>query len=223
MFANTDNYFESATDQRRTNRRGFEGQSFSETGREGAGGRSVHHSHLPPEGARQPMPHESMPAWMGEAQGYGQHPPALHAGADTGAGHRHYDDHRAGHSQAHGFEHGGEAGPSAASPALAQQSADAVNGGSSLISRNVVVDGKRTSIRLEQAYWDALKVITRREGVSVNELCTRIDRLKLCSSFTASVRVVALKYFWQPEVRRALFPERIYQPQHYPQRPRGGF
>ena len=47
---------------------------------------------------------------------------------------------------------------------------------STLCSRNVVVAGHRTSVRLEPEVWDALADICRREEVLLNELCTRIDR-----------------------------------------------
>lgn len=47
---------------------------------------------------------------------------------------------------------------------------------SSLVSRNVVVAGHRTSVRLEPELWDALAAICKRERLSLNELCTNIDR-----------------------------------------------
>lgn len=68
-------------------------------------------------------------------------------------------------------------------------------GMTSMVSRNVVIAGRRTSLRLEQAIWDALEEIAVREGLSVNEVCTRVDRARPERSLTASVRVYVLDYF----------------------------
>ncbi|AWK86305.1 ribbon-helix-helix domain-containing protein [Azospirillum thermophilum] len=43
-----------------------------------------------------------------------------------------------------------------------------------LRSQNIMIGGHRTSMRLEPSMWDALEDIARREGISVNKLCTRI-------------------------------------------------
>lgn len=43
-----------------------------------------------------------------------------------------------------------------------------------LKSQNIMIGGHRTSMRLERSMWDALEDIGRREGLSVNRLCTSI-------------------------------------------------
>ena len=40
---------------------------------------------------------------------------------------------------------------------------------------NVIVNGRRTTLRIEPYYWDSLRDIGRRESFSVNELCSLID------------------------------------------------
>lgn len=66
-----------------------------------------------------------------------------------------------------------------------------------LVSRNVTVGGRRTSLRLEPEMWDALDEIAEREAVTLSEICTRIDRARRhgASSLTAAVRVFVLSYF----------------------------
>jgi predicted DNA-binding ribbon-helix-helix protein len=76
-----------------------------------------------------------------------------------------------------------------------QTMAEAANGGSTLINRNVTVAGHRTSIRLEPAMWDALRQICEREHKPCNELVTEIDRQRIESSLTAAIRVYLLRYF----------------------------
>jgi len=47
---------------------------------------------------------------------------------------------------------------------------------SGLINRNVTVNGRRTSIRLEPEMWDALEEIAKRENVRVSDVVSRIDQ-----------------------------------------------
>lgn len=67
--------------------------------------------------------------------------------------------------------------------------------GSTLVNRNITVAGRRTSIRLEPAMWEALHQICAREGRSLNELATEINRERAQSSLTAAIRVFLLRYF----------------------------
>jgi predicted DNA-binding ribbon-helix-helix protein len=64
-----------------------------------------------------------------------------------------------------------------------------------LVSRNVTVGGRRTSLRLEPGMWDALDEIAEREEVSVSEIATLLDRRRGGSSLTAAVRVFVLSYY----------------------------
>lgn len=43
-----------------------------------------------------------------------------------------------------------------------------------LISRKVLVRGRPVSVRLEDAYWDDLAGIARREGMSLDDLCASV-------------------------------------------------
>ena len=66
---------------------------------------------------------------------------------------------------------------------------------STLVSRNVTVSGRRTSMRLEGAMWDALHAICHREGRSLHEMCSIINEQRQESSLTASIRVFIMLYF----------------------------
>lgn len=66
---------------------------------------------------------------------------------------------------------------------------------STLISRNITLADRRTSIRLEPEMWDALNEICAREGRSLHDICTQIDRDRTQSGLTAGVRVFVLNYF----------------------------
>lgn len=64
-----------------------------------------------------------------------------------------------------------------------------------LKNRNIKLQGKRTSLRLEPAMWDALEEISRREGRTIHDICAAIEDRRLQSTRTAAVRVFILRYF----------------------------
>jgi predicted DNA-binding ribbon-helix-helix protein len=67
---------------------------------------------------------------------------------------------------------------------------------STLVSRNITVSGKRTSVRLEPAMWSALRDISRRERCTIHDLCSLIAlRKKEKKSLTAAIRVFLMLYF----------------------------
>ena len=67
---------------------------------------------------------------------------------------------------------------------------------SSLINRNIVVDGRRTSIRLEEEMWGDLQDICKREGKSMNELCTLVNNFRPTGrSLTSAIRVFLITYY----------------------------
>lgn len=67
---------------------------------------------------------------------------------------------------------------------------------SSLVSRNITVMGRRTSVRLEPEMWTALREIARRESCSIHNLCSLIYMRKSArTSLTAAIRVFLILYY----------------------------
>src|SRR5579859_1151253 len=67
---------------------------------------------------------------------------------------------------------------------------------STLLSRNVTVLGRRTSVRLEPAMWSTLREIARHERCRIHDLCSLIDRHKSPdTSLTAGIRVFLMLYY----------------------------
>lgn len=66
---------------------------------------------------------------------------------------------------------------------------------SNLRTRNVIVDGHRTSVRLEPALWDAFDEICRREHKSARTVCSEIGQRRREGGFTSALRVYILSYF----------------------------
>jgi predicted DNA-binding ribbon-helix-helix protein len=67
---------------------------------------------------------------------------------------------------------------------------------STLVSRNVVVSGRRTSVRLEPEMWDGLREICLRERSTLHQICTTVALQKQEeTSLTAAIRVFVMRYF----------------------------
>lgn len=61
--------------------------------------------------------------------------------------------------------------------------------------KNIVIDGRRTSMRLEESMWVAVHEICEREGTTLNELCSSVSRQRGTGSLTSAMRVHILKYY----------------------------
>lgn len=62
------------------------------------------------------------------------------------------------------------------------------------IKRSITISGHRTSITLEQPFWDELKAAACRKKTSVTELVRRIDSQRdATGSLTSAIRVFILK------------------------------
>ena len=66
---------------------------------------------------------------------------------------------------------------------------------SPLISRNIRIDGRRTSVRLEASMWDALKEICQQQQQSVHAFCEDVERGRGPLSLTAAIRVAIVSHY----------------------------
>lgn len=67
---------------------------------------------------------------------------------------------------------------------------------STLVNRNIMVGGRRTSVRLEPEMWTALLDIARRENQTIHGIATVVnERKKPETSLTAAIRVFCLAYY----------------------------
>ncbi|MFN7113593.1 MAG: ribbon-helix-helix domain-containing protein [Alphaproteobacteria bacterium] len=65
-----------------------------------------------------------------------------------------------------------------------------------LISKNVRIHDRRTSVRLEPEMWQALREVAEIEGCSIHDLCGAVHDLKEAgASFTAALRVFLMEYY----------------------------
>lgn len=67
---------------------------------------------------------------------------------------------------------------------------------STLVSRNITINGHRTSVRLEPEMWTALKEISKREKCTIHDICSLISLKKTQNtSLTAAIRVFLMLYY----------------------------
>jgi len=66
---------------------------------------------------------------------------------------------------------------------------------SQILKRSLAIDGHKTSISLESAFWGALKEIAAREGVSVPTLVTRIDSDRQYTNLSSTIRLFVFDYY----------------------------
>lgn len=64
-----------------------------------------------------------------------------------------------------------------------------------MICRGFTINGRRTSVRMEKCYWEALEDVARRRGLPMKALIADVDRTRGDGSLTDSLRLAALTYF----------------------------
>lgn len=69
------------------------------------------------------------------------------------------------------------------------------------VVRNVTIDGRRTSLRLEETYLSALHDISRDTGIEINELVNFIAACRHVDSLTTAIRIFVLAY-WREQAER---------------------
>lgn len=80
--------------------------------------------------------------------------------------------------------------------AVSQSPNECLQTKTTLISRNITVLGKRTSVRLEPEMWSALKEISKRERCKIHDICSLINlRKNEQTSLTAAIRVFLMLYY----------------------------
>jgi predicted DNA-binding ribbon-helix-helix protein len=58
-----------------------------------------------------------------------------------------------------------------------------------VIKRSIMIAGHRTSVSLEQAFWDQLKDLAKREAISLAQLIVSIDQERGRQNLSSAIRV----------------------------------
>lgn len=63
---------------------------------------------------------------------------------------------------------------------------------STIAKRSIMIDGHKTSISLEEPFWQAVRQISRARAISLSALLEEIDRGRTESNLSSAVRVFVL-------------------------------
>ena len=78
--------------------------------------------------------------------------------------------------------------------------------------RNVVVGARRTTVRLENRYWEELQNISRRTGRSIRDICTTLDSART-GTLASALRLFVLDNLeWSDQDRNTTIVKRKEEP-----------
>jgi len=66
---------------------------------------------------------------------------------------------------------------------------------SPVVKRSIVVGGHKTSVSLEEAFWNSIKEISRERSLTLCELVGAIDRNRLQGNLSSAIRLFVLDHF----------------------------
>jgi len=69
---------------------------------------------------------------------------------------------------------------------------------SPVVKRSIVIAGHKTSVSLEDAFWDALKEIASARDVTLSEVVANIDALRNQGNLSPAIRLYVLDHFRAP-------------------------
>ena len=81
-----------------------------------------------------------------------------------------------------------------------------------VVKRSVVVDGHKTSVSLEDAFWSSLKDIAARRGLSLSMQIAAIDQHRRTSNLSSAIRLFVLDYFRERAISTMFIGERVTAP-----------
>jgi predicted DNA-binding ribbon-helix-helix protein len=66
---------------------------------------------------------------------------------------------------------------------------------SPVAKHSIVINGHKTSVSLEEAFWNGMKEISAQHGKTVSELITGIDSGKDRGNLSSAIRLFVLDYY----------------------------
>jgi predicted DNA-binding ribbon-helix-helix protein len=74
---------------------------------------------------------------------------------------------------------------------------------SSVIKRSIVIDGHKTSVSLEDAFWDDLKEIAHAQQATLSALVAKIDETRAHGNLSSAIRLFVLEQHTRNGNKRA--------------------
>lgn len=71
-----------------------------------------------------------------------------------------------------------------------------------IVKRSIVIDGHKTSISLEDAFWSGLKEIAHTQRATVSKIVAEIDKTRQQGNLSSAIRLFVLDQVRTPGTRR---------------------
>jgi predicted DNA-binding ribbon-helix-helix protein len=63
---------------------------------------------------------------------------------------------------------------------------------STVVTHSIIIDGHKTSISLEDAFWSGLKEIAQAQGATVSQTVKEIDNMRKGANMSSAIRLFVL-------------------------------
>jgi len=90
-------------------------------------------------------------------------------------------------------------------PASGRRTAAPRGMNSAVVKRSIIRDGHKSSVSLEDQFWDGLRYIAARENMTVSKLVETIDHGRNRRNLSSAIRVFVLDYFRRNSQHRLPF------------------
>jgi len=64
-----------------------------------------------------------------------------------------------------------------------------------IVKRSIVIDGHKTSVSLEEAFWSDLKKIAHAQEATLSDLVAKIDQTRQQGNLSSAIRLYVLEHF----------------------------
>jgi predicted DNA-binding ribbon-helix-helix protein len=64
-----------------------------------------------------------------------------------------------------------------------------------VLKRSIAVGARKTSISLEDAFWDELRLIAAKQSMTVSMLVTKVDNDRKQSNLSSEIRLFVLEHY----------------------------
>src|SRR6516164_721858 len=64
-----------------------------------------------------------------------------------------------------------------------------------VIKRSILLNGRKTSVSLENEFWEALHEIAKHENVAISALVEKLDKVRTNINLSSAIRVFVLNHF----------------------------
>jgi predicted DNA-binding ribbon-helix-helix protein len=71
-----------------------------------------------------------------------------------------------------------------------------------VVKRSIVIDGHKTSVSLEDPFWNELKMIARARSLTLSELVATINASRDHGNLSSAIRLFVLHFFRREDPRR---------------------